>query len=224
MAARVCKNMIRAMLREKMKTATIASQEPFRQLVLQLFNYFSNTPTFWTSNDLPVNDDEVQRKPFEWYLDIIIQREEAKCAKLSQALSESQRKEAQHNGVVIPLDQLWPLKCFIREKFGTNALAEHEWDTKWDWEEQEKGSEQKKEREKEKETKTEKEKGEESEGEALRRSDAQELHRGRRLINKGLFFKRLCDMLAIELHNQSEIFDIINESEPDTTTQPSRRP
>lgn len=53
MAARVAKNIIRALLREKMKQLKVPSSEPYRQLVLQLFNLFSGhhrlSSKFWTA-------------------------------------------------------------------------------------------------------------------------------------------------------------------------------
>jgi len=57
MAARVAKNIICAMLREKMKVLKVPSSEPYRQLVLALFNLFSGhsaeSSHFWTSNCPP---------------------------------------------------------------------------------------------------------------------------------------------------------------------------
>ncbi|KAL6058241.1 Histidine kinase A [Balamuthia mandrillaris] len=57
MAARVCKDYIRALLREKMKELKVPSEEPYRQLVLDLFNLFSgmskHSENFWLSTDLP---------------------------------------------------------------------------------------------------------------------------------------------------------------------------
>jgi hypothetical protein len=53
MAARVGKNFIRALLREKMKQLKVPSSEPYRQLVLNLFNLFSGqhhlSTKFWTA-------------------------------------------------------------------------------------------------------------------------------------------------------------------------------
>ncbi len=61
MAARVCKNIIRALVREKMKQLKVPSSEPYRQLVLALFNLFSGyskiSNYFWTSNVPPLFDD-----------------------------------------------------------------------------------------------------------------------------------------------------------------------
>jgi hypothetical protein len=57
MAARVCKNMIRALLREKMRELKVPSSEPYKQLVVDLFNLFSHYSSqsdhFWTSTETP---------------------------------------------------------------------------------------------------------------------------------------------------------------------------
>jgi hypothetical protein len=57
MAARVCKDIIRALLREKTKELRVPSSEPYRQLVLHLFNLFSgysaSSDRFWNSTQLP---------------------------------------------------------------------------------------------------------------------------------------------------------------------------
>lgn len=57
MAARVAKNIIRALLREKMKQLKVPSSEPYRQLVLLLFNLFSGhhqlSSKFWTATKSP---------------------------------------------------------------------------------------------------------------------------------------------------------------------------
>ena len=67
MAARIAKNIIRALVREKMKTLKVPSSEPYRQLVLALFNLFSNrTPAstaFWTSTEPPIIDLRDTPKP-----------------------------------------------------------------------------------------------------------------------------------------------------------------
>ena len=61
MAARVAKNMIRAMLREKMKDLKVPSSEPYRQLVLTLLNLYSGqlpeAHAFWTSTTPPTSGD-----------------------------------------------------------------------------------------------------------------------------------------------------------------------
>jgi len=53
MAARVGKNIVRALLREKMRELKVPSSEPYRQLVLHLFNLFSGhhplATKFWTA-------------------------------------------------------------------------------------------------------------------------------------------------------------------------------
>lgn len=63
MAARICKNLIRALLREKMKELKVPGSEPYRQLVLALFNIFSGNSKelsheFWTSTQPPPLDDD----------------------------------------------------------------------------------------------------------------------------------------------------------------------
>jgi hypothetical protein len=65
MVARVAKNIIRAMLREKMKELKVPSSEPYRQLVLTLLNLFSGhsdkAHEFWTSNKAPPIDEKAIR-------------------------------------------------------------------------------------------------------------------------------------------------------------------
>lgn len=57
MAARVCKCMVRALLREKMRELRVPSSEPYKQLVVDLFNIFSHhspqSRHFWTSTETP---------------------------------------------------------------------------------------------------------------------------------------------------------------------------
>jgi len=57
MVARVCKSMIRALLREKMRELKVPSSEPYKQLVVDLFNLFSRYSSqsqhFWTSTETP---------------------------------------------------------------------------------------------------------------------------------------------------------------------------
>ncbi len=68
MVARVAKNIIRAMLREKMKELKVPSSEPYRQLVLTLLNLFSGhsdkAHEFWTSNKAPPIDEKAIRHPY----------------------------------------------------------------------------------------------------------------------------------------------------------------
>lgn len=53
MAARVCKNIIQALLREKMKRLKVPSEEPYRHLLLQIFNMLAShsqdSVHFWSA-------------------------------------------------------------------------------------------------------------------------------------------------------------------------------
>lgn len=76
MAARVCKNMIRALLREKMKELKVPSSEPYRQLALSLFNIFAgNSPhslKFWVSTKPPCIEGDPptdELKALEYYIE-----------------------------------------------------------------------------------------------------------------------------------------------------------
>src|SRR5688500_7974935 len=54
MAARACKDLIRALVREKMKQLKVPSSEPYRKLILDLFHLFtgyaSESIQFWAFN------------------------------------------------------------------------------------------------------------------------------------------------------------------------------
>lgn len=78
MAARVCKNLIRALLREKMKELKVPSSEPYRQLVLALFNIFAgnspHSPQFWISTRPPHIDGEPDTNELKGGLEYYIER------------------------------------------------------------------------------------------------------------------------------------------------------
>jgi len=78
MAARVCKNLIRALLREKMKELKVPSSEPYRQLVLALFNIFAgNSPysqNFWVSTRPPRIPGEPETDELQGGLEYYIEK------------------------------------------------------------------------------------------------------------------------------------------------------
>eukprot|EP01087_Luapelamoeba_hula_P000097 TRINITY_DN10051_c0_g1_i1.p1 TRINITY_DN10051_c0_g1~~TRINITY_DN10051_c0_g1_i1.p1 ORF type:complete len:564 (+),score=53.42 TRINITY_DN10051_c0_g1_i1:3-1694(+) len=67
MAARVCKNLIRALLREKMKETRVPSAEPYKEVILATFNIFSGASKaaadFWNSVEPPYKAEAPLKTP-----------------------------------------------------------------------------------------------------------------------------------------------------------------
>jgi len=119
MAARVCKNIVRFFLRQKMRQLQVPSSEPYRRVILALFNIFSGysqySHNFWTKNNLPFGrKSEKWKGGIEYYLTMTQRHYQAKKKK-NPNLSES-----------FLLDNLMPMKCCIIAKFGTCSLTEEE--------------------------------------------------------------------------------------------------
>eukprot|EP01087_Luapelamoeba_hula_P016079 TRINITY_DN4910_c0_g1_i3.p1 TRINITY_DN4910_c0_g1~~TRINITY_DN4910_c0_g1_i3.p1 ORF type:complete len:1148 (-),score=105.56 TRINITY_DN4910_c0_g1_i3:29-3472(-) len=142
MAARVCKNIIRSLLREKMKELKLPGSEPYRKLVLSLFNVFSwaspHSARFWTSHKPPPLHDGDTSEEVKGSLEYYIER---LCRQRDQAMQNKDQKPPSLNSSqthgTIWLDEtllgdnvgamLLPLRCAMRAKFGIKAISEEEW-------------------------------------------------------------------------------------------------
>ncbi|KAL6079943.1 Clu domain-containing protein [Balamuthia mandrillaris] len=212
MAARVCKNIIRALLREKMKALKVPSSEPYRQLVLQLFNLFSGHSTyshhFWTSNTPPdfprdvegaekkqaqnreegedeekaESEDEKLEGGLEYYIWVAVQEKERR--ERNEKVKEDVLLEKRNrNDLDSSYDRL--LKTNLRWLLPLKCCIRAKFGNL-----------------------------------AFTKEELRCKDRTRPFLFQGLFFRRLCSMLGITVADVPAIYDALNGSPPAAVPHP----